>query len=65
MGTLGICLGPHDYTGPMLIYLRCVQHVVLMFKHSFLLEVRIYKYNKYMINFIHHLHFYSCDWLYR
>jgi len=35
--------------GPMLIYVYCVQHVFLMFKHWFCWK---YQYNKHMFNFI-------------
>ena len=54
-------LGPLEHRGPILISVCCVQHVFFhMFKHWFCWK---YQYNKYMFNFIDHLHFYFCEWL--
>jgi hypothetical protein len=41
------------------LYMLCTA-CFLMFKHWFCWK---YQYNKYMFNFIDHLHFYSCEWL--
>ena len=46
-----VAWGPHGHRGPMLIYVCCVGMFFSMFKHQ---------YNKYMFNFINHLHIYSC-----
>ena len=50
---------PREHRSPLLV---CVRHVFLMFKHEFCWK---YQYNKYMFNFIDHLHFYSCKRLCR
>ena len=39
-----------------------VYGMFLMFKYWFCWK---YRYNKYMLNFIDHLHIFFCEWLYR
>jgi hypothetical protein len=60
MGTLRSYLGsPRAYGPHANLFILCTASF-LMFKHWF-----CWKYNKYMFNFIDHLHLYSCEWLCR
>ena len=57
----------HGYTGqlpgsPMLIYVCCVQHFVLLFNTNFVGSTNTINIR---FNFIDNLDFYSCEWLCR
>jgi len=60
MVTLGSCPGVPRALGSPCLSMYVGTACYLMFKRWFCWKCQ---YNKYMFNFIDHLHLYSCEWL--